>query len=774
LHLFTLSVAAFAAPLFIVLGAQAEFFVVRRSSALDVVVFVFLLTLGPPLLLGLLELVVGCLSARVRGGLHALWVALLGILICQGIFRLWWPLSLGLGVLAAVAYQRRPEVYAAVSRLSVLCLVLPLAFLFLTPVRGLLLGSGGGAMKGVEVASTTPVVVMLFDELPLSSLLGPKLEVDSHNFPNFRRFQQDSLWFRNAATVADDTMRAVPSILTGVRAPLNKPPLLSNYPVNLFTILGGSYKIAATENLTALAPMGQTQNLDMPLAERRRVLASDTAILYLHLVLPAAMAGSWLPPVDKGWSDFANEIGRPPREQSFLSFLDVLGPSRRPALYYCHTNLPHYPYSFLPDGHEYDSGGDEAVEGLDMKWMWTSPWMAILGYQRHLLQVKFCDHLLGLAIDRLKQLGLYDKALIVVLADHGSSYRFGAPFRPADPADMPGVGPVPIMVKLPGADHPRRIVDRPVTTIDVLPTILDVLKVDLRVQLEGHSLLDEQNSSTGRRVSADLMKTGKMVPYPDDLSLLREAVRYKCTVFGPALENLYRVGPATSMVGKPFEVRGDAPYRASLLWPSLLQDVHPERRVLPCRLRGSVDSGGKSLPLVVAINGVVAGSTWSEPGPGGMTFSLIVDPTFLKPGRNDVAMAVLEKDRSLRRVALLEDPAYTLKGDQLCDEQGRAIPRDENLEGEVLGMILEQSGFRIEGWAILHQGDQAVPPERLVFFQDGRFLLSAAPSANGTFRLSLPRLILLGEKKPRVFAVGESGARELRYQASYRKQARIH
>ena len=71
-------------------------------------------------------------------------------------------------------------------------------------------------------------------------------------------------------------------------------------------------------------------------------------------------------------------------------------------------------------------------------------------YQRHLLQLGYVDAFLGRLCDRLKEAGLYDRALVVVTADHGCSFRPGDSYRDLTRANYPDVLRVPLLVKAPG------------------------------------------------------------------------------------------------------------------------------------------------------------------------------------------------------------------------------------------------------------------------------------------------------------------------------------
>ena len=62
----------------------------------------------------------------------------------------------------------------------------------------------------------------------------------------------------------------------------------------------------------------------------------------------------------------------------------------------------------------------------------------------------YTDLLLGRALDRLRATGVYDRALIVVLADHGASFRAGEPHRAATAGNLPDIAGIPLFVKAPG------------------------------------------------------------------------------------------------------------------------------------------------------------------------------------------------------------------------------------------------------------------------------------------------------------------------------------
>ena len=77
---------------------------------------------------------------------------------------------------------------------------------------------------------------------------------------------------------------------------------------------------------------------------------------------------------------------------------------------------------------------------------------------------------------RLRSSDRYERSLIVVAADHGVSFRPGAPYRDADDANLPQIASIPLMIKAPGQQR-GRIDDANVKTTDVLPTVASELGV---------------------------------------------------------------------------------------------------------------------------------------------------------------------------------------------------------------------------------------------------------------------------------------------------------
>ena len=159
--------------------------------------------------------------------------------------------------------------------------------------------------------SGAPVVMVVFDEFPLTSLLDRDGRIDRVRYPSFATLAARSTWYSRATTVFDSTTHAVPAILDGRRPREGSLPTLAQHPRNLFTLLGGSYRLNVSEEATHLCPPRCARTPCSRRSGRRlRSLALDSGVVYAHLAAPAALEDS-LPSISEGWGDFhGGDAGR--------------------------------------------------------------------------------------------------------------------------------------------------------------------------------------------------------------------------------------------------------------------------------------------------------------------------------------------------------------------------------------------------------------------------------------------------------------------------------
>jgi hypothetical protein len=471
-HLLALSAFAIGQPIFAVLAKNPDYFTMERLHGLDIVVYGVVVLLVPPVLLMAVEAVAGLINTRVLLVVHQSLVAVLAFLAVgralhgpSGLAKI--ILALAAAAVFAWAYRSREPVRTFVSVASLGAVLFLAVFFVDAPIAKL--STTNVRAAPLRQAPQIPVVVVIFDEFATSSLMRPNGSIDAARYPSFAALARSSTWYRSATTVNDYTTWAVPAILTGLRPRYDQLPLVSDYPRNLFTLLGSRYRIHAFEPLSRLCPSSLCRGSSEPFGTRVRSLVSK--------VRAAFLTGE--PQVDvPAWRDPPAEVNR---------FLAALRPTPKAQLDVLHVILPHSPWRYLPSGRSYDAG--RFPEGLvGERWVGNSA-VVDQAYQRHLLQVGLADRELGRIVRRLRATGLWDRALVVVTADEGVTVQPGVDERTVDQENIGDIAPVPLFVKTPG-QRLGRVDDRAATVLDVVPTVVDVLKIRTPWTFDGRSLLD--------------------------------------------------------------------------------------------------------------------------------------------------------------------------------------------------------------------------------------------------------------------------------------------
>ncbi|MGI9094666.1 MAG: hypothetical protein ACR2F4_03715, partial [Thermoleophilaceae bacterium] len=236
-HLAVLSTFALAQPLFSLLSDNPEFFAARGSTPGDVIVFALLLVLIPPLVLLGVEVLIGLTVPAARRGTHLLLMALLTAVVFVQALKdalgssdvLLIVVALALGAVAATLYARAEPVRSFMSVLTPAPLVFLVLFLFISPVSKITLADEASA-KSVGNVARVPVVMIVFDEFPSTSLMDARRNIDAERYPGFAQLASDGTWFRNTHTIYDSTTRAVPAIMDGNYPEKDTLPTSSEHP----------------------------------------------------------------------------------------------------------------------------------------------------------------------------------------------------------------------------------------------------------------------------------------------------------------------------------------------------------------------------------------------------------------------------------------------------------------------------------------------------------------------------------------------------------------
>jgi Sulfatase len=804
-HLAVLSSLALAQPIFDILGRNATFFAARGSTSREIVLFAIALVVLPPLVLGLIELGVGFISRPASRLLHLVFVAGLGALLVLSVVTqaelVSGPAALAAGTVGGVAlaigYAQTTFVRSLVGILVPVPLVFLALFLFQSDVRKLLFVDTP-EVRAATVQSLTPVVLIIFDEFNTTSLMNGRQNVDAGRYPNFARLARESTWYRNASTTFWLSEGAVPAILTGTPPTAGNLPVLADHPRNLFTFLGGSYQMRVIETLTSLCPRSRCGNTRPEETQEVRgetnALASDVGIVYLHVVLPDPYV-EHVPPIDTSWGNFGRSqdeaLERVRRDASgaiepcargVCEFTKLISNDRRPTLYFLHSLFPHVPYVFLPSSRRYAIDA-RVIRGMN-NGLWLSEWAAKQAQQRYLLQLVHTDRALGHVLDRLRATGVYDRALVIVTADHGVSFKNRDQRRLPTPTNLDDIGLVPLFVKLPHQKRGRTD-DSFVQTTAILPTIARVLGVPLRWRVQGQPLVGRRLPRNGEVTVYKQNNVAVHAPLSTVRALRARTLARQVADFGSGnVASLYRIGPRRAFLGRPvsaFAVRPASSARVEIDGASLYDAVDPSSGFLPSFVEGRAFGLGEGQPLAVAVNGRVAATTQTFEFHDELRFAAFVPEQTLRRGKNAVDVFAI-RGRALEQlrgttVRLTLRPTERV----ILRANGRRV---EIRPGALRGTVRVQrlpTGYEFSGSASPPGKPQRV--DTLVVFVGDRSvfvgrhddlrpqsILGQRDLGRAGFTFELPPGLLpeQGAETPvRVFAIQEGIASELRHDAAY-------
>jgi hypothetical protein len=666
-HLAVLSSFALAQPLFALLRDSPEFLAARGALGFDVVSFAVILVVLPPALLLAVEVLAGLVDRRARRGLHLAFVAALAALIAaQALKRSVDPadgvliaMAAAAGIAAAAAYARVAVMRSFMNVLSAAPVVFLALFLFLPPVSGLAFPSQPGA-RSIGGAVRAPIVVVLFDELPLTSLLDDRGHVDPVRYPAFAKLERTSTWFRNAYAVYDSTEHAQPTIMDGDYPAKGELPIASDHPNSLFTLFGKTHRMNVSEEATAVCPRSLCEDprLSEPYAGRMESMATDLGLVWLHMVSPPGIEAQ-LPSVSDNWGSFDGGVSVPNsdtvranldanRKGRFDAWIRKIAPGTRPELSLKHTLLPHVPWQFLPDAKQY-RGGDDPIPSLSSQSYKDATQVESL-YQRHLLQLGFADHELGELLRHLEREGLFDKSLIVVAADHGVAFNTGEyDRRTITRENAEQIASIPLFVKAPGQEE-GSVNDAYAETVDIVPTIFDLLHVQPRVPMDGKSAFAPQvhRRRTVRILERDTFRPLRFTANEWERGKAA-ALERKLRLFGVGRDGplrLFRIGPHPELLSRPvrsFPVEQSA--GARFVGADEYGHVNLRSSTVPAWVTGYVEGVPAGRDLAVAINGRIAALTKSFhlATAKETLFAVMVPESSFRTGRNHVELFELRR-----------------------------------------------------------------------------------------------------------------------------------
>jgi arylsulfatase A-like enzyme len=317
--------------------------------------------------------------------------------------------------------------------------------------------------------------------------------------PHIDALAEDSVVFRHARSAAGWTKPAMASMFTGLSPDIHRATTLrSSLPEQVVTLAerlgGGGYR---TIGIGRNGSLREPFNFDQGFDEFHLFAGSVTVNPSLGTRLLRALGRGVVAPTSSELAELGSE--------------EIQENASRPFFLWLHFLDPHVPYSppleelgglQAPPG--FSNSFDEAQEVRSGR-LWLSARGKAWVEELYRAEMRYVDKCVGDVLDTLRELNLYEDALIVFSSDHGEEFFEHGSFEHGHSL-YDEVLRVPLMFKLPAAEFAGEL-DTPVSTESITPTLVDLLDLaagsddftarSLTTAWQGESPVEEPVVSTG-------------------------------------------------------------------------------------------------------------------------------------------------------------------------------------------------------------------------------------------------------------------------------------
>ena len=285
-----------------------------------------------------------------------------------------------------------------------------------------------------------PVIIISIDTLRADRL--PMFGYDKVATPHLDGFRQDAILFRNAYTHVPLTLPAHISMLTGLL------PTEHKVRNNIGYVL--------SEDVPTLPRMLKAKGYATGAAVSAYVLRGSTGIAHDFDAYDDGITSHG--PAAVG------QLRRPGRTTTRIAREWIDAHAGRPFFYFLHIFEPHSPY--------------EPEEPFRSKYR-----------DRYDGEIATADAIVGEFLDHLRGTGVYDRAVVIVMSDHGEALGdHGEPehgiFLYRETIH------VPLLMKLPRGERGGEAVDFPVALNDIAPTVAALTGIAPSTAMRGRPLLE--------------------------------------------------------------------------------------------------------------------------------------------------------------------------------------------------------------------------------------------------------------------------------------------
>ncbi len=342
----------------------------------------------------------------------------------------------------------------------------------------LVLGCRGHERKLVQAGSYagSPILLISIDTLRADHL--PAWGFQGIRTPNIDRLRRDGVLFRNAYSACPLTLPSHVTLLTG------KLPAQTGVRDNL------GYAVSPTES-AALPQLFAKQGYATGAAVSAYVLRGETGLGRLFAWYEDRL------PFEPGAP--LGEIQRRGAETVAVArdWLEQHG--SKPFFFFLHLYEPHAPYT-PPE--PYRSSAPTLYDG----------------------EIEYADSLVGEFVDTLVRKKIYDRAIIVLMSDHGEGLGDHGENEHGIFVYREAIH-VPLIIKLPHNDGAGGSIDAPVGLVDILPTLTALTGLSTPPGVSGKPLFGPP-SQQGRSIFSESMYARLHLGWADLRSLTNEEHQY--------------------------------------------------------------------------------------------------------------------------------------------------------------------------------------------------------------------------------------------------------
>ena len=313
---------------------------------------------------------------------------------------------------------------------------------------------------------------------------------------------------------------------------------------------------------------------------------------------------------------------------------------------FVHLLSPHQPWNRLGDGRAYEAPS-WLFRDLTEDGTWRDEYAAGQSRVRHLQKLQYTDLLLGELLDQMEAGGAWDDTMLVVVADHGISFTAQQGPRYVSDDNEAQTMWSPLFIKEAGQASGEST-DRPVQSIDIVPTIAEGLGLEVPFETDGVAIVESSEPVDRSYGDVDGERVSLAEEGFDEMLGLTPG-RFDASSLG-----LWKSGPLGELVGQPltrFATTSVEPEEgsAAVSAPQQLDAVDVDADVLPLYVAGQVSEAGSDRFTVddgdvvaVMVNGRIAG--WSRLATisgSARVFGVTMPPELLVDGRNQLEVGVI-------------------------------------------------------------------------------------------------------------------------------------